>query len=543
MKTLDVLDFLEVAEYPKIKQAVEATTPDKESVINTLNVIENTILKDPKLSHNSLVRAIVSGAVRLNQAIQCVGIRGFPTNVDGHVYPHPILSNYINGMKTPYEVLAESRAAAKHYVYSQDPLKKSAYSSRRTEFILMSVEKIYRCDCGSQQYMNWYVRPPSIVNGIMTRKGDLDYIMGMYYYDKEGGRLRVIGLNDHHLYNQVIPLRMPFYCQHPDPKGICEVCFGTLAENIADHQNLGHISSTSFMKKIIQTMLSIKHYVASGEAQNISLGEMGRKIFSVKNRYIYIKPEMLSRGKQLVLSIDHKSAPGLNNITMVDQITTLHPKRITSISEVTGSYTDSRGKAPFSVILSQKGVHAHMTPEFLEYLMTHPWNSYPDETFAFDMSHEDWDTSKPIFFLPDTEYDYIRHSKEITGLIEGTMKNISKRTAPGMAESILTQLYEIVTSKLDVSLSILGLVVYANMVRNPSKDLGGLSRGSKNAGVGVFSNTISQRSLGALLSYQEHFKNLTDPRTFFLLDQPDSPLDVCIDPAAVIDYYYGTKKK
>ncbi len=197
--TLDILDFIEVNDNPQIVQAEAIAAHTQEGIDGFYSVIKTTLNKDPSLNNNQLAKAVRSKLVKVDQTLQCVGPRGFLTDIDSYIYRKPIMQGYFKGIRTLEDSMKESRSAAKALAFSVDPLKKAEYFSRRQQLICQNVKHLYRGDCGSKHYLVWQVRGEEKIEGIVTRASDLNTIFGKYYLDEETNTLKVIKKSDTHL--------------------------------------------------------------------------------------------------------------------------------------------------------------------------------------------------------------------------------------------------------------------------------------------------------------------------------------------------------
>jgi hypothetical protein len=538
--SIDILDFIEIAEHPQIKHSISKTIPHHESISKTYSEVLNVIEKDPELKNNSLVKAVRSKMVNSNQVAQCVAIRGFLTEVDGTILPVPILSNFTRGLGSLYNLVAESRSAAKSYYFSETPLKESEYFARRLQILCMTVEHIHYEDCGSTEYMNWRVNPPiRDETGKTIYPGDLKFMLGKYYYDDQTHSLKVITHDDPNLYGKVIRLRTVLNCKHPDPHGVCEVCFGQLAKNVSRFANIGHLCSATMTQQTSQSVLSTKHLDASSVSSNIQLTKNLATYFTVnstKNAYI-LKKELAN--KRVTISVDRDSVQGLTDILNIESIENINPLRISYISEITISVDNGKQLDVDILFVNQENRKAMLTIEFLKFLKKNKWETDNRNNFIFQL--DGWDYDKPILKLPDMEYSYADHSKQIASVIEATMdKNVlNNRNKPESPYYTLQELFNLVNTKLNVNIAALEIIVYANMVRGINDF--GLTRNQNNKVLNVSDNVIKNRSLGAAFAYEKQADVIRNPKSFFKDNRPDSVFDVFIAPKEVVAHYKQRK--
>jgi len=532
--SVDILDFIEVSDYPIIKEAVNSAKPNNDSIRETYNIILNALKEDPLLKHNFLSKAVKAGMVNNNQLLQCVAIRGFLTEVDGSILPVPVMSNFTKGLNSFYDYLAESRSAAKSLYFSEAPLQDAEYFSRRLQLLCMTIEKISYTDCGSTKYIPWRVNPPIIDElGNTIYPGDIKFMLGKYYLDEDTNTLKQITEIDKTLYGKVLKLRTSLYCKHTNPHEVCEVCFGGLAKNISRFANLGHLCAATMTQQTSQSVLSTKHYDASANSANIILNDDTSRYFitnKAKNSYILKKPKDSS---ELKIVINRDEAIGLIDVLSIDNVDNINPGRISSIEYIDIITTTNDIEIAFPLYISQGNRRAVLTNEFLKYLKTYKWNTDVKNNFVFHL--DNWNYNLPIFKLPEMEYSFSDHSHQIAALVESSIKMITDRLTPQSPVSTLQELFNLVNRKLNVNIAALEVIIYAIML--PAKDSYGLSRNSDLPVLGVSNQVIKNRSLSSAYAYENQLSLITNPTSFFKLDRPDSVFDTFINPYEVVEEY------
>lgn len=542
--SIDILDFIAVTRHPEVKPVLDNlsygvagynTDYGRSTVEAAYKKLLDVLNNSPDMENNALARATRAKMVNANQVLQCVGPRGFLTDVDGSVMPVPVLGSYTSGMNTMYNAIVESRSAAKALYFSESPLQDSEYFARRLQLMCMVVERLHIGDCGSQKYMLWQVKPPTESAGRQIYPGDLKFMVGKFYLDEATNQLRAISANDTHLYGTTIKLRYVFGCQHPDPHTVCSTCFGKLSDNITPEANLGHVCAATMTRQTSQSVLSTKHLDASSSSEPIALSEQGRRFFSVGkngNTFMLNKEEIADKVSMIV---SQDEAHALTDITIVNNVEDINPSRISQIDYVTFRFEQAGEIHHVPICVSQNGRYAMFTHEFLKYLKVHKWNSDSRNNFVFDFSH--WDFTKPVMALPEMEYSFSLHSHQIAEIIESRMKEIGDRMKPDSPISTLVELFELVNSKLNVNLALLEVILYATMINNGEEDNFGLARNSESASLGVADMTLKNRSLSAAYSYERQLVLITDPRSFYANGRCDSVFDAFVAPNEVVQAY------
>lgn len=542
--SIDILDLIEVVEHPEIKPVLEAihrgtreteTDYGRPTIEAAYATLKSVLSKSPTLNNNALAHAYRSKTVNENQVMQCVGPRGFLTHVDGYLMPVPVTESYTTGMGSLYNIMAESQSAAKSLYFSESPLQDSEYFARRLQLMTMVVERLHYVDCGSQDYFHWQVKPAILdKKGKQIYPGDIEFMEGKFYLDETTNSLKEIKKTDTHLFGKRILLRTVLKCKHPDPHGVCAVCFGKLSDNLTAEQNLGHVCAATMTQQTSQSVLSTKHLDASSNAAVVVLGEEGKKFFTVgKNGNTILLRNDLDAAIEVRLMVTQKEAFALTDILLVQQVDQVNASRVSEIDYVGVEVTQKGITAVIPVCVSQSGRYAMLTLDFLKYLKLHHWTSDNRGNFIFDMKN--WDTNKPIFTLPEVEYSFSAHSHQVAKIIESSMEAIADRAKPNAPESTLVELFDLVNAKLKVNMAALEVILYASMVNNSGEDDFGLARGSTTASLGVSDQTLRNRSLSAAYSYEKQLMLITDPQSFYKQNRPDSVFDVFIHPKEVIE--------
>ncbi len=534
--SIDILDFINVSTNDKIEQAFELIDNTPDSIQECYSRIKDVIATAPELSNNQLVKAIRSGIVNESQILQCVGPRGYVPEVDGAIMPRPITRSYTQGMRSLYDAVAESRTAAKSHYYSASPLEESEYFARKLQLMSMIVQRVVPGDCGSNEYIPWFVNPPKFKHDRKVYKGDLEFLIGKYYLDETTNTLKPIDSTCTHLNNTHIKLRSVIKCKHPIATEVCEVCFGRMYDNIIPTGNLGHVCAGTMTQKETQPLLSVKHVDFSALTNPIVFTEELRRFFMVTsdhNTYT-LKPEYKDKGLKLVIA--REEAIGLVDIMLVEDIHSIGISRVASLNRVGFVYNNISVDTPMPVRVEQYGNNAMMSTELLEHIRKLEWPLATNNSQSFVIDLKDWDYDKPIFKLPDMEYSYLKHSKQVASIIAGTMDDIENkkskknRLEPGYPERLLTTLFETVTLKIDVNIALLEVIIYSAMITNLARKDYRLPRNIENEQMGVLEDIIKNRSLGSAYPYESQINVMMNPASFYAEGRPDSVFDVFIAP-------------
>lgn len=546
--SIDILDFLELDQHHPINTALNTLEPSDESIKQTYKVIEDEIINNQTLSHNAVVFATRSGIVNKNQVLQCVGPRGYVTEVDGYIMKVPILRGFFRGMRSIYNATAESHSAGKALFYAEAPLQDGEYFSRRLQLMTMAVENIETSpvfdiiqkgskdltlqdigDCGSTDYLSWNIKGQASDGDEVFYPGDLKFLQGKFYLDPDTKTLKQLTTEDTHLVGKTIKIRTVLGCHHKNKHGVCYTCFGAMADNISPYANIGHLATAVMTHQITQSILSTKHLIASSSSEAIYLPDDALKVFKVNTREssIYVRKEWKTKALEIV--IPSSGVRGLSDMEIMDDMQNVNPMRISGVEFLELRFQEGKRTQHIPVHSNFHGCLAILTIDFLMYLKAHGWKT--DDTGNYIFTLEGWDFNKPIFMVPQKEYSYARHAAEISGIIESRLQDITDRVDPDSPKSTLMELFDLVNSKLSINIVCLEVIIYAIMCADIVNNKFGLARNHKTAGLGIRELIIFNRSLSPAYAYERlGLKVINKPSTFFKNDRDDSLFDVFIDP-------------
>ena len=534
MSSIDILDFIDATETPEIIKIVKDCDQTEEAVSRASNDIYKVLIHSPALDNNRLAKACRNQIVRINQVIQCIGIRGYNTDVESTIFEHPIMTGYVRGLHGLHDSMIESRSAAKALLFAKEPLKDSEYLSRKIQLLAMTLERVHYTDCGSQKYLDCFVQPEVKDEfGNVTDRGWFYVLQGVYFYDDSIKVVRPLTLEDNHLIGKWIKIRSPIAgCDHPDPQGVCSVCFGELSQNIQPGANIGHLTGSILGQIISQLILSTKHHEKSANASFIKLGKIAQQFFTTdaKRDKYYLNEGI--KDKDFYIEIDKDELTNLNDIVQVENITYSDISRTSAIREV--AFFNNSIREVIKVNINNR--YGILSAQFIEYLKHKKWSINARYNYVFDIS--DWDFRQPFIILPKKQFNNSDLSNEIKQIIEGKVENLLKRNGKEAIIENLWELFRLINSQLTVNFSIIQTILYASTLVDPLNDDARLPKDSQEAGLGVLDRTMSSRSLGAFFAFQDTARQLIRPISFFELERQDSVMDVFLDPENTIKSYY-----
>lgn len=537
--SIDILDFIEIMEFPTVKAANESVTPI--TISQTYDVIKYALKKEPALANNPISIATRAGLVREGQVLQSLGPVGFITDIDSFMFNQPILRSFAQGLRKFHDSLILSRDASRSHFFATEPLKDAEYSARKLQIVNMIIENLHPGDCGSRHYLRWRIRD-AVYNdkGKEIRKADLKLLDGKIYLDEDTGTYKVLRPWDKHLLGKEIKMRSPVAgCNHPDPYGICETCFGDLSNSIVSKTNLGHLCSASMNAKASQLVMSVKHYVGNAEVDAIVVPPEYKKFLEVSEDGSSWRLHHELEGKNIKLVVAAADVPGITDIMNVEKVSDLLMSHISEIDTVGLLYTQDLGNGkeieqfifPIPVAVDRR--KASMSFDFMEHIREYRPTFNERGNFVFDLSA--WDPSKNMLSLPLRQFNMSDHAKAITAAIESSKAKQKERAIMSSPEVAVEAVYDLVNSRLDVNLALLEVIVLGTMVVSVEDRNYNVPKGGETKGLGVTAVTIPNRSMSGAMAYEKHVETMMTPSSFFRENRPSSPLDVCFKPFEVME--------
>lgn len=510
---IDAVDFVGVVKDPVISEIQEALQATTDSVENAYRAIRG-YMNDKSLD-NCLVKAYRAKAINENQANQCIGPRGFVTDLDRTVFTTPIKNGFIRGMGSLYELMTESRTAAKSLNATEDHIRTSEYASRRIQLLTMSVTGIATEDCGSTDYLKLHVTERRLPN-----------MRGIWYKLKEEDELKECKGNERELVDRVVLIRSAFGCRTPDPHRICTRCLGSISENIKENSNLGYVMTAYLMEKLTQAILSTKHLTNSVRKALIQLQGAVLKYFHAReNNCIYLNPKQDLSKLQLVLPSNQ--LPKLADVMSLDHTNVVLDK----IGELeTVAIISERNGVQFkeTVNIAYRDRLSSITKAMLDYLKV--TECAIDNRGNYVVPLANWDISKPLFINQLKETNIVSFVNRFASLIEVTRNN--RLTLEEHFQLVMDTVHD----QFPCNLTVLMVVVYATTTYNAEGGNYRLGRNSPNARQENNTLLFRNRSISQMLVYESQIKEIIKhaPIIFSNNYRSDHPLDVLFTPQNVV---------
>lgn len=532
--SINIVDLLDIQLVPELMKSMEevAVSMSMESIENSYNVLDS-VIREERFKNNQVAKAYISGMVNANQMKQVLGPRGFVTELDSSIFKYPIASSFTLGLRNMYEVSTDSRSGAKALYLSNKAIQDSEYFGRELQLATMVTEELKFGDCGSTDYINWYVKPKEEYNGITTYKGDLPNLEGKWYLNEETNTLEKITKSMTHLYGKNIKIRSAMKCKLKDKRHICSKCFGELAYAIPSHFNLGHTCSTEINSKISQSILSTKHLATSATSGNITLDDVAKKYFTIKDKNGYVfRNNLLSAKNKISIMITQDECFGLKDIMLNKNITAIDPGSVSVINNITLKIENHKGNVDYVLIPVRIGNrYGVLEPKFLKYVIDNGFET--DEYGNFIIGLNNWTSVSPILRLPEVEFSFLALSKDTKDMFK-SMAVTKEGYSKDSPDTLLSKVFRLVNSKLDINIALFEVVVYSFTtydMKNGNYDLG---RNSSDVQLANLLTIIDRRSAGASYGYDNLSGKIVTPNLFSTANKCDHKLDVLFAPNEIL---------
>lgn len=536
--SLDILDFIQISSHPDVIALRESAKAGHITISYAYEKAEKLIRTLVIFDDNNLAKAVRSNMVRINQVMQCVLFRGFPSEVDGTIYPHANWSNYTRGNRSFYQLVSDSRTAAKSHYYAGSALEDSEYNARKFQLFSMVLEHIVYQDCGSTDYTPWLIRGECFdESGALEYSGDLSRLVGKYYCEERGGPLKVLQGNEKNLISRIIYLRSVHKCKHKDPHAVCHVCMGEMSHNFSRFHNVGHLSSTTLTRILTQSVLSFKHVNTSSKTAKILLAEAERRYLNNGKDGSAIYLTAPRPGYRIFLSVIRDQVPGLLDLDKLSDLPQVSLTRIACITDIKIRVVTPDGEIVEDLLKTRvKSEGTMMSRDFLAHVAKHGWVIESDNNFQFDMTH--WDFDQALLVAQNKEESVVDLVSEVEKIVQSNQdlhkQRLVKENAPDI---VLTELFEKVNNKFNVNIICFEVIIYGLMCASTTSFA--LSRNAKKPVLGISRLLTVHRSAGSMMAFQEHRAAIFNPGYRYLGHRPDSPMDVFLNPQEVIEAYYG----
>jgi len=516
---INAIDLIEIENDEELQVAIgEAKRIQTgKSIQNVHGVLDRILMTKDAYINNPLAKLYRADVLSKGQIKQLIGMRGFITEIDSTIFKKPVLNSFVSGLGNIYEMAIESRSAAFALLSSTSSIKLSESLSRKLQLAAMYLENIAPGDCGTTEYINFYVTPPS-----PTYKGDLPNLIGAYYKIDHSDDLKRLTIKDKHVIGKTILLRNVLKCKHPDKHSVCSVCFGGLSFNVPVKANVGHITSTNMSQAGSQALLSTKHVIGSAESSSITLDKVTSQVFNVKGNGYRFNKELFKNADSVKLMIQQSQCNGLKEIRDVDIINKINFEKLSNISELTVLVQRNGEEEYYPCRILQNDKYGSLTKKLLVHVANTGITIDENDNVILDITK--FRSSAVVIMLQEKEYSFYTLVKDIKSKIE--TRNILKGGKSSESpDELLSSLFMIVNKKLNINIANLSGMIYTYMAKELETGNYDLGRDSEDPQLISLIRAIDRRSASAAFGYNAMTIKIFKPFMFDTVNVPSHPLD------------------
>lgn len=511
--SLNILDFIELSKDALLTKAIadaeaDSKNPDHVEIINK-RLIE-LMAENPD---NNLAKLFNSGAANRTQISHTLGIRAFVTDINNNIYPEAVLTNLTRGLKGFYDMSCESSVMAKALKLSQFGIKYSEWLQRELHMASLFITNLTLDDCGAGEdksnYIKWYVKDEKEFKNLLGSN--------FLYNNVE------VEMDRHHsdIIGTAVDLRPIYNCRHLRHGKICMKCMGALSYSIPGFANLGHTLVTMIMAMIGQLMLSAKHYTDSTKLSKIILGPIASEYFKVVEDSSFTLADKLRKHKgKIYLAVGEKSYYGFRLLSskMLNDLKTMDTSKLSSIDSLHMILVDEAGKSTREFIqIKQDGRSGIFDLDFIQYSLDNNTNVSNTE-YIIDVTNYNGN----ILFLESKEFAFDVFNTEFKTLLTSISK--AKKNIP--PEEFTHKVFKFISSKLDVNIKIIELLVTALTVEDPDNGDYRVGLNKETRTVAPYAKVISGKTPGVSFGFEKQKNILTDSNTFLYSDEHEyNPLE------------------
>jgi hypothetical protein len=530
-------DFIDVLDHPEIAAAnseIQQLDLNDPAILSKMEhyievnqrKIRTVLMRPDVLSGNRLAETIRSGIVSIGQILQCVGLRGFPTDIDSNLFPKPIVYGYADGITRLEDSAKDSRSAAKALMFTKDPLSEVEYFNRQMQLVVSTIRRLWMFDdCGSTDYIPWQVRHSSLTS-----------LLGAWFKDPESstGELKEFKeITATEYLGKTILLRNPLTCQHPDIYGICGRCFGELRHNIPLATNIGHCSVVVMCEKVSQNVLSTKHLDGTAVVSEFKLTDQDAQFIRVFASSFELGISSSLEGLNVSIIVGKDAVANIADINLVEDACELTPNRVSEIEMVLFKIVYPSGDEQFALVPISMGSRlASFSGPFLNHIKRQGFHY--NENRDIEISLDGWDRENPIWVLPRKHASML----EFMGRVEDVVKSSGKAQGKlalkldtgDSLSAILTEFHDVVGEKFSLNLAHLGTILRSTLVRSKKEyDYRPPEPGGSRE-IAPYNDLMFYRSLTQLAAYQQQADMFRNPQSYTIKDRPTHGFDGILVP-------------
>lgn len=525
--TVNIGDFVEISTDPELLEK------KKHLLDNLHNMSHNAVkiatdelihfgenLIKTKYKDNPISNAVDSGLIKQNQLMQVVVARGVVSDVDRSEFRKPILSSYTDGITNLADSHAEIKTAAASVEASKSDLEDAEYANRMIQQVSMFLENSHSVDCGSTHTIPIIIRDEQ----------ELKDLEGAYYIKNVGEPPVRIQKEMKDLVGKTIHKRSVLAgCNHPDENGACVVCSGDLLQWAPRGSNVGHWITAPFNARMVQGILSKKHYSGSAEALTPQMGETFNTWFDFDKEVenIMLRKKKVTGSLSVMFSI--REVHGLSTVFGDTHTTLLASSTVASLTSVVVSVSNNERSVSETVNVCDTNRKPSWTTSLIEYIRKKPDRLNIKDGKYVIVSLDEWDHKEPLLSVPMKSADMAIFQKQVKSILHTAGGNRVKNKTPAPLE-VLGILYDTVKDRFSVNYSVLECMLYTYCAKNPKVGDYRLPKAGDEFHLLTGNTIIQNRSLGATAAFQGCSSLLLRPQTFTRYNRVSSPFDYMLMP-------------
>lgn len=542
--SIDILDFIEIQEHPKIKEIRSNVKSNHRSITLAYERALAVLLDPDELRGNAIAEAVKSGLVRQNQVMQCVILRGLMSEIDQTVFPVAIMDSYTSGITKIHDVMVESRSATRSQINTTGPVRDAEYLNRVEQLatsMFVGVETELGeeiVDCGNRRRRERTIQA-----------SDFNSWLGKHFFDTRTNDWSVITQADREwiVSQPTVGIRSILDCKVPGRQHCCRSCYGDLYYNIPENTNYGWFAAVTTCKDVSQIIISTKHYDQSAVVEEIRYTDYELAYVRLgSDPHNILLNTRLDNYANLRVVIPEKQASRFGEIMEAD-LDGIAPSRISQLSTINILYEDPNlgGDDAVSIPVSIGSQASSMSREMLKYIRDNEW--YTDEQGDYVINLENWDYNQPMFVLPMKQLSMMDFFNTVERMLRsGDSKSDSSKKFKSLQIQTLNKytnpwdgvmaLHELIRKKFDINIVHLEVMVQAlRVVSLKPMELDGsggrdwrMPVGGEIGSIAKLDEVISNRSLGAKFAHEDNKKILDEPYADLITNRHASPMDALL---------------
>lgn len=518
-------DFYQITVHPEVKKIIAEAEPTREGIESAYKKLTKVLSTDKTLHANPIARAVRTEHVSIGQVLQCIGMRGFLTDINSEIFRDPVMRSYAAGLISLPDSLKESRSAAKSLLFNKEQIKKSEYFGRELQIATAVVQRLHPGDCGSRETIPMPIRDETDLKGFHGR-----------FIVREDGSLLSIQPHMKELIGTTVNMRSVCYCHHSDPAGVCATCYGELSHNFALTDNVGDCAARTGSQQVTQNILGTKHHDGSSTVSTSPIPPEYQHILRYSQNMNDIKLARELKGKHVLIKMKLGLANMLYDVAEAEEISSLIPQRLFNMTLCDMEIYDRKDESYRKLKVNFDFCGRPVVPSkaFIRYLKRHSWEVTADGIVIFDLKH--WDNSRTLFQMPLIHKNMMEYAKEIEREFKFGKGSFSAgflsedEATPEEVANVLYYWHRLCAQRLRMNLSHLDVILYASMIRSPhTKDYRMPKQGTTRY-FSTFKKNMNMRSLSMKFAHQEQLDAFQNPNSYIPTMKPDHPIDYMLLP-------------